>query len=71
AKVTLRTKDGRPVVTDNGNVLLDAKWDAIADPEALEVALETFPGVVTCGLFLGLCHAAYVAGEDGVRVLAR
>jgi ribose 5-phosphate isomerase A len=71
AKVTLRTQDGKPVVTDNGNVLLDAKWDSIADPEGLEVALETFPGVVTCGLFLGLCHAAYVAGEDGVRVLTR
>ncbi|HUR62831.1 MAG TPA: ribose-5-phosphate isomerase A [Candidatus Thermoplasmatota archaeon] len=41
------------------------------DPEALEVALETFPGVVTCGLFLGLCHAAYVAGDDGVKVLTR
>jgi ribose 5-phosphate isomerase A len=70
-KVTLRTKDGVTVVTDNGNVILDSKWESIVDPEALEIALETFPGVVTCGLFLGLCHAAYVAGEDGVRVLTR
>lgn len=69
--VTLRQKDGKPFVTDNGNWILDSKWESIVDPEKLEVALETFPGVVTCGLFLGLCHAAYIAGEDGVRVMAR
>ncbi|MEA3203997.1 MAG: ribose 5-phosphate isomerase [Thermoplasmata archaeon] len=69
--VTLRLRDGKPFVTDNGNVILDSKWESIVDPEALETALETFPGVVTCGLFLGLCHAAYIAGEDGVKVLTR
>ncbi|HEX2065365.1 MAG TPA: ribose-5-phosphate isomerase RpiA [Candidatus Thermoplasmatota archaeon] len=71
ASVTLRLRDGQPFTTDNGNVILDARWDGIDGPEALEARLETFPGVVACGLFLGLCHAAYVAGEDGVRVLAR
>jgi ribose 5-phosphate isomerase A len=69
--VTLRLRDGQPYLTDNGNPILDSKWESIVDPEKLEVALETFPGIVTCGLFLGLCHAAYIAGEDGVRVLAR
>jgi ribose 5-phosphate isomerase A len=68
---TLRMRDGKPYVTDNGNVILDSKWESIVDPEALEAALETFPGIVTCGLFLGLCHAAYIAGEDGVKVLTR
>jgi ribose 5-phosphate isomerase A len=60
---------GRPVLTDNGNVLLDAKWPRIEDPERLEVQLETFPGVVTCGLFLGLCHAVYVAEPTGVQLV--
>ncbi|HUR61732.1 MAG TPA: ribose-5-phosphate isomerase RpiA [Candidatus Thermoplasmatota archaeon] len=70
-QVTLRQKDGKPFVTDNGNWILDSKWESIVDAERLEAALETFPGVVTCGLFLGLCHAAYIAGDDGVRVLTR
>jgi ribose 5-phosphate isomerase A len=69
--VTLRLKDGKPVITDNGNVILDSRWESIVDAERLEVQLETYPGVVCCGLFLGLCHAAYIAGEEGVRVLTR
>ncbi len=66
ATVTLRVKEGKTVRTDNGNVILDAKFDSIRDPEALERTLELMPGVVTCGLFLGLCQAAYIAGRDGV-----
>ena len=70
-KVMLRQKDGKPVLTDNGNVILDSKWESIVDAERLEILLETYPGVVCCGLFLGLCSAAYIAGEDGVRVMTR
>jgi len=69
--VTLRQKDGKAVVTDNGNVILDSKWESIVDAERLEAQLETFPGIVCCGLFLGLCSAAYIAGEDGVRLMTR
>ncbi|MCA1818742.1 MAG: ribose-5-phosphate isomerase RpiA [Thermoplasmatota archaeon] len=60
---------GRPVATDNGNVILDARWPRIEDPERLEVRIETYPGVVSCGLFLGLCHAVYVADKEGVQVV--
>ena len=66
AIVTLRSKDGAAVRTDNGNVILDAKFPSIKDPETLERTLELMPGVVCCGLFLGLCQAAYVAGRGGV-----
>lgn len=60
---------GRPVLTDNGNPILDARWPRIEDPERLEVQLETYPGVVCSGLFLGLCSSVYVAGKDGVKVV--
>lgn len=60
---------GKPVLTDNGNPILDARWPRIENPERLEVQLETFPGVVCCGLFIGLCQAAYVATPDGVEVI--
>ncbi|MEK6985760.1 MAG: ribose-5-phosphate isomerase RpiA [Candidatus Thermoplasmatota archaeon] len=66
AAVTLRSKNGQIVRTDNGNVILDAKFPAITAPETLERTLELMPGVVCCGLFLGLCQAAYVAGRGGV-----
>ncbi|MBV0924352.1 ribose-5-phosphate isomerase RpiA [Halomicroarcula limicola] len=60
-------KDG-PVVTDNGNLVLDCAFGEIADPERLATALSTAPGVVEHGLFVGLADAVYVGSEDGVTV---
>jgi ribose 5-phosphate isomerase A len=58
-----------PYVTDGGHLILDASFGRISDPEALAAALSAVPGVVEHGLFLGLCHRAYVAGPDGVEIL--
>jgi ribose 5-phosphate isomerase A len=43
-------KDG-PVVTDNGNFILDCGFARIADPEGLEMTIDAIPGVVSSGLF--------------------
>jgi ribose 5-phosphate isomerase A len=70
AAPTLRADaSGKPFVTDNGNLIVDAKWPRILDAHGLEAQLESFPGVVACGLFLGLCKAAYIAEPSGVRIL--
>lgn len=45
-------KDG-PVITDNGNFVVDCKFPAIAHPERLEAALAGIPGVIGSGLFCG------------------
>lgn len=55
--------------TDNGNPIIDAKWPQIDDPVALERTLDLYPGVVECGLFLGLCDAVLLAGPEGVSRL--
>ncbi|MBX0322763.1 ribose-5-phosphate isomerase RpiA [Halomicroarcula sp. F13] len=60
-------KDG-PVVTDNGNLVLDCAFGEIADPEALATSLSALPGVVEHGLFVGVADAVYVGSEDGVTV---
>jgi ribose 5-phosphate isomerase A len=60
--------DGKPFLTDSGNVILDCSFGRIADPEALEDALKLIPGVVESGLFLGIADAAIIAGPDGVVV---
>ncbi|NHN46099.1 ribose-5-phosphate isomerase RpiA [Halostella sp. JP-L12] len=65
---TLRTaerKDG-PVVTDNGNLVLDCDFGAIDDPAALAARLSALPGVVEHGLFVGLADEILVGREDGV-----
>jgi ribose 5-phosphate isomerase A len=61
-------KDG-PVVTDNGNLLIDADFDAIDDPAALARDLSTLPGVLEHGLFLDQADAIYVGTATGVEVL--
>ena len=60
-------KDG-PVVTDNGNLVLDCDFGAIAEPAPLGQSLAALPGVVEHGLFVGLADAVYVGSEDGVTV---
>jgi len=60
-------KDG-PVVTDDGNVVLDCDFGRIDDPGTLSAALSTVPGVVEHGLFVGMADAVYVGSGDGVEV---
>lgn len=66
--VTLRrTASGAPLVTDNGNFILDCAFGRIEDPEELDAVLKLVPGVVEHGLFLGLASRAIIAGPEGIR----
>jgi ribose 5-phosphate isomerase A len=60
-------KDG-PVVTDNGNLVLDCAFGDLPDPAAVARDLAALPGVVEHGLFVGMADAIYVGDEDGVSV---
>ena len=59
------------VTTDNGNLLLDVRGLAIADPLAMETEVNQWPGVVTVGIFAR--HRARVCllgTAQGVRMLS-
>ncbi|MBM3987704.1 MAG: ribose-5-phosphate isomerase RpiA [Planctomycetes bacterium] len=59
-------KDGGCYRTDNHNEILDCRFpDGIADPAALERAIDAIPGVVESGLFIGLAHALVIGHPDG------
>ncbi|MFW5963251.1 MAG: ribose-5-phosphate isomerase RpiA [Natronomonas sp.] len=60
-------KDG-PVVTDNGNLVVDCAFGAIADAGALASDLSAVPGAVEHGLFVGLADEVHVGGDDAVDV---
>jgi ribose 5-phosphate isomerase A len=60
-------KDG-PVVTDNGNLVLDCAFGRVTDPDALATSLSTVPGVVAHGLFVDMADEVHVGHDDGVRV---
>ena len=52
-------KDG-PVITDQGNMVLDVTFEAIADAAELEKTLNNIPGVVENGLFVGTADVILV-----------
>jgi ribose 5-phosphate isomerase A len=58
-----------PVVTDNGNFILDVDFGAISDPARLEKELKLIPGVVEVGIFCNIADLAYVASNRGVEEL--
>ena len=66
----LRMKDGAPLVTDNGQHILDVTGLQIADPLAFETQVNQWPGVVTVGVFAhqkaGVC---LLGTPDGVKTL--
>lgn len=73
AEVTLReTEAGTPYRSDNGNLILDCRYEGgLEDPVRLEAALRSRAGVVETGLFLGLADEAVIASGDAVRLLRR
>jgi len=68
-----RAEDGRPMTTDNGNHLLDARLPGgIDDPAVVDVWLSTVPGVITSGLFVDMAERAVLGNPDGsVRTVMR
>lgn len=72
-KAVVREGKGKlgPVITDNGNAILDAVFGAIADAAALEQKLKMIPGVVETGLFVGSTDIVYVGTRSAVEKLER
>ncbi len=67
----VRMADGRPFVTDNGNLTLDCALAPPADAAALDRAIRAIPGVIDTGFFFGTAHAVLLAEAGTVRVLSR
>ena len=51
AEAVLRMKEGKPLVTDNGQHIVDVTGLQIKDPLAFESTISQWPGVVTVGVF--------------------
>jgi ribose 5-phosphate isomerase A len=63
-------KDG-PVITDNGNFIVDCKFADIRNPEKLETALAAIPGIVESGLFCGFVKktTVIIGGLKKVKII--
>ena len=69
-EATLRLKDGQPLVTDNGQHILDVRGLHITDPLAFESQVNQWPGVVTVGVFAHQKATVCLMGTpSGVKTL--
>ncbi|HIC99305.1 MAG TPA: ribose 5-phosphate isomerase A [Pyrodictiaceae archaeon] len=67
-KVVVRQGSGKdgPVISDNGNPILDT-WPWHMPVHRYEALLDTIPGVVGHGIFLGYFNRVVVGYKDGVE----
>jgi ribose 5-phosphate isomerase A len=66
----VRLKDGQPLVTDNGQHIVDVKGLKITDPVAFETEVSQWPGVVTVGVFaLQKAQVCLLGTSAGVKTL--
>lgn len=66
----VRLNGGKPLVTDNGQIILDVTGLKIADPLAFESQVSQWPGVVTVGVFaFQKAQVCLLGTADGVKTL--
>jgi ribose 5-phosphate isomerase A len=72
-KPILRVGTGKvgPVVTDNGNFIIDAWMRSIDNAKELDLRLKSIPGVVETGLFVGLADLVCVGTRNNVKVFSK
>ena len=70
ASAAVRHKEGQPLVTDNGQHIVDVTGLKITDPLAFESEVNNWPGVVTVGVFAHQKASVCLLGTaSGVRTL--
>jgi ribose 5-phosphate isomerase A len=72
-KPCLRETSGKvgPLVTDNGNFILDVDFGTIDAPRKLDSQLRFVPGLVETGIFAGMTDIVYLGSKDSVRELRK
>ena len=71
ANPDLRLKEGQPLLTDQGNYIIDCNFRKISNPKLLENQINMIPGVVENGLFINLCSKMILADGENLIVKDR
>jgi ribose 5-phosphate isomerase A len=64
-------KKAGPVITDQGNMVVDVKFDSIDNPAELEKTLNNIPGVLENGLFVGVTDLVLIGEVKDGQPLVR
>ena len=70
-EVRMGVKKAGPVVTDQGNLVIDVKFDSIDNPGELEKTLNNIPGVLENGLFVGVADIILVGEIQNGQPIVR
>ncbi|HIK32149.1 MAG TPA: ribose-5-phosphate isomerase RpiA [Oscillatoriales cyanobacterium M59_W2019_021] len=69
-QLRMGVKKAGPVVTDEGNLVIDVKFDSIDNPGELEKTLNNIPGVLENGLFVGVADVVLIGEiQDGKPIV--
>ena len=69
-QATIRLKDGQPLITDNGQIIVDVTGLQITDPLVFEAQVSQWPGVVTVGVFaFQKAQVCLLGTASGVKTL--
>ena len=69
-EIRMGVKKAGPVITDQGNLVIDVKFDSIDNPAELEKSLNNIPGVLENGLFVGVADLILVGEiQDGQPIV--
>ena len=60
-----------PIVTDNGNFILDVNFGPVENPEELNSQLKSIPGIIETGLFINMADIIYVGKQTTVQKLEK
>jgi ribose 5-phosphate isomerase A len=64
-KLRMAQAKAGPLVTDNGNFIIDVDFGIISNPKDLNMKILQLPGVVDTGLFIEMTSKAYIGTEKG------
>lgn len=69
-ELRMGVKKAGPVITDQGNMVIDVKFDSIDNPAELEKTLNNIPGVLENGLFVGVANKVLIGEvKDGQPIV--
>ena len=67
----VREKNGKPFISDNGNLILDWRCPPLAAPAAMEQQLKGTTGIVDSGIFANRADMVIAATSSGIRKFFR
>ena len=73
SKIIIRKieETGDPMITDNGNYILDLHLEKIMNSKKLEEELNSLAGVLDCGIFFDIANTVILANEEGIEIIEK